>query len=177
MTRSLLLLRHAKAATDSETGTDFDRPLSKRGRRAADAIARFLQTEGLKPDLVFCSMAQRTRETLEPILDIWPELNVRYEEDLYLASIGTGFEYLKTSGDAQTTLIIAHNPMTEVMLHRLIDLHGDNDMAGLADASMKYPTGGLSILSLDIDEWTDLKSSCGVLKRFVKPRALSGESG
>lgn len=176
MSRSLLLLRHAKASPDSESGADFDRPLSKRGFRDATAMAELMRKEIPKPDLVLCSTALRTRQTLDAILAVWPSLNVRFERDLYLASPYEAERLVRSSGDAQSTLIIAHNPMTEMMLHQLVDINGDNDKAGLADASIKYPTGALSVLSLEIDAWEDLKRSCGTLKLFVKPRALSDET-
>lgn len=175
MSRTLLLLRHAKAAAYSESGTDYDRPLAKRGVRDAEAIAHVLRSERLKPDLVLCSSALRTRQTLVPILALWPDLDIRYEDSLYLASVEEGLSYVKRADKAQRTLLLAHNPMTENILHTLVNRQANNDLAGLADAMTKYPTGALAELSLDIDNWADLSPSCGTLRRFVKPRTLAGE--
>jgi len=172
MTRTLLLLRHAKAAESSESGTDFDRPLAKRGLRNAEAITSYMQSKKLKPDLVWCSSAKRTLQTAAAVLSAWPNLKVNYTEQLYLASLEQGLSLLRESDTAATVLLVGHNPMIEQTLHMLVDQLGKNDQAALLDASEKYPTGALAELRLDIDEWVDLKPSCGRLKRFIKPRTL-----
>ena len=63
--RRLYLLRHAKSSWKDEGLADHDRPLARRGRRAAKAIARHLREQGVEPELVLCSTARRARETLE----------------------------------------------------------------------------------------------------------------
>ena len=40
MTRRLIVMRHAKSSWDSDAHNDHARPLNKRGRRDAPAIAR-----------------------------------------------------------------------------------------------------------------------------------------
>ena len=40
--RQLVLLRHAKAAANSDTGEDFDRPLAARGREDAPVVGKAL---------------------------------------------------------------------------------------------------------------------------------------
>jgi phosphohistidine phosphatase len=65
--KQLFLLRHAKSSWDDSELVDHDRPLAPRGRRAVKLIAEHLRREGVTPDLVLCSSALRTRETLEGI--------------------------------------------------------------------------------------------------------------
>lgn len=176
MSRTLLLLRHAKASQDSESGGDHDRPLAKRGLRDAKSIAAVLRSESLKPDLTLCSTALRTRQTAAAILAVWPALNIQYEDNLYLASVTEALKFLRRIESAHTALLIGHNPMIENMLQTLVDRSLDNDTAGLHDAAAKYPTGALSELDLKVGAWSELEASCGRLVRFVKPRTLSGES-
>jgi len=54
--------RHAKAAANSDTGEDFDRPLAARGREDA-VVGKALAAAGADPQLVLVSSAKRTRET------------------------------------------------------------------------------------------------------------------
>jgi phosphohistidine phosphatase len=61
------LLRHAKSSWKDRSLADRDRPLAGRGKRAAKAVAGHLEAEGIRPDLVLCSPARRTRETLERV--------------------------------------------------------------------------------------------------------------
>src|SRR6188474_3319250 len=62
--RTLVLVRHGKSSWDLDVD-DHERPLSARGRRDAEALGRLLSQRSLRPDLVFCSTATRTRETWE----------------------------------------------------------------------------------------------------------------
>ena len=66
--KTLFLLRHAKSSWSEPGLADFNRPLNERGRRAAPLIARYLAHCDLLPDLILCSAALRTRETLALML-------------------------------------------------------------------------------------------------------------
>ena len=59
--KSIFLLRHAKSSWKDDSVDDFDRPLTKRGRRAAAAIGTYLADAGLVPAQILCSSSQRTR--------------------------------------------------------------------------------------------------------------------
>ena len=61
--KCLYLLRHAKSGWDNADTSDFERPLSKRGNRNAEAMGRALADRGIRPDAVFSSSSARTRET------------------------------------------------------------------------------------------------------------------
>jgi phosphohistidine phosphatase len=65
--RSLLLLRHAKSAWPDGVA-DLERPLARRGERAAELVGRFLADHGLVPDRVLSSPARRAAETAERVL-------------------------------------------------------------------------------------------------------------
>ena len=64
MPRELLILRHAKSAWDTNAPSDFERPLAKRGRRAAPRVGRWLEEQGLIPDHVVSSPAERAKQTV-----------------------------------------------------------------------------------------------------------------
>jgi phosphohistidine phosphatase len=53
--KHLFLLRHAKSSWDDPTLADHDRPLARRGRRAAKVMAKHLGRKGIAPELVLCS--------------------------------------------------------------------------------------------------------------------------
>ena len=64
MTRELLILRHGKS--DWEAGTDdFHRPLKDRGKRGAQRVGVWLLQQGLLPDHVVSSPAERAIVTAE----------------------------------------------------------------------------------------------------------------
>lgn len=170
---TLLLLRHAKSSWDDPGLDDFDRPLAKRGTRAAAAIGSFLGASGLKPGLVLCSAAVRTRATLALLLceldDPPPE--VLTNENLYLAGADAVLgELRRAGGTTPTVMVIGHNPG----LHALaLSLSGDGDRKALADLAMKFPTGALAVITFDCSRWSEIKPAAGRLKRFITPRGLA----
>src|SRR4051794_39743100 len=87
--RRLVLLRHAKAETPGDT-PDVQRQLTDKGRADATAAGAWLAAEGLRPDLVLCSPAIRTRQTWHGVAMWLGEADptgaapdVRYEQRLY----------------------------------------------------------------------------------------------
>ena len=69
--KTLYIFRHAKAEPEGHDG-DAERPLMKRGQKAAAAMGEYLAGLEPPPRLVLCSTSLRTRETLDAIL---PTLN------------------------------------------------------------------------------------------------------
>lgn len=64
VTRRLILLRHAESSLNEFSMRDHDRPLSKAGRADAVSVSHKLQQLNWVPELILCSDAMRTRETL-----------------------------------------------------------------------------------------------------------------
>ena len=111
----LLLYRHAKSDWADASLDDIDRPLNSRGRAAARAMAGYIASEKLLPDLILCSTALRTRETLSRLI---PHLNretdIRLRRDLYWQGDDVYSTAIRTGGGTvQSLMIIGHNPATE----------------------------------------------------------------
>ncbi|CAO2828576.1 unnamed protein product [Amaranthus hypochondriacus] len=64
VTRRLILLRHAESSWNKYSLRDHDRPLSKTGRADAADVSFKLHNMGWVPQLILCSDATRTKETL-----------------------------------------------------------------------------------------------------------------
>ena len=84
---TLSLLRHAKSSWKNPSLPDRERPLAARGITDAPLMGRAITERGIDPELVLCSSARRTVDTLSLVL---PELKVEpsvvYEDALYHAS-------------------------------------------------------------------------------------------
>lgn len=77
----VFLVRHVKAGDRTRwEGTDHDRPISKRGRRQAEALAERLAGE--RPSRLISSPSARCVQTLEPLAD---RLGLKVEPDDRLA--------------------------------------------------------------------------------------------
>ena len=166
------LLRHAKSSWDQGSLRDHERPLALRGRRAAPLVGAHMRESGYLPDLVLCSTAVRTRETLEAILselDCAPR--VEWDEGIYLAAPEHLLEILQTAPEAaESILMVGHNPGTGMLADDLCD-EGPIDQRQLM--ATKFPTAGLAIIELRVDRWEDARSGCGTLKEFTRPRDLT----
>jgi phosphohistidine phosphatase len=169
--RRLILLRHAKSSWDDPSLPDHDRPLAKRGIKAAAAIRRYMRAEKLVPDLVLVSSARRTQQTLDAVKFWDPPLAVEVKQALYLASPATMLELLAgVPDDTGCVLLIGHNPGMQELAVQLTKASKNPDRQHLARRmSESFPTGALAEFSLS-GNWSEIGPGAGKLLRFVCPR-------
>lgn len=145
--KQLLLLRHAKSDWSSGARTDFERPLSARGRRDAPRIGQWLAEHGYLPDVVVASPSARTTETIELACAAFsPEAEasrVVYDQRLYHAAGGEIRAIAEDHlGRFDTVLVVGHNPGMETAL-----LAYCPSAAPFADGKL-MPTCALAVIDL-----------------------------
>ena len=168
--KKLWLLRHAKASAGGAGLADRERPLTGRGRDAAERIGRYLAEREVRPDLVLCSPSLRTRETLEVVEKaLGTDLPVEFEDELYLASEGDLQARIeRVPDDAASVLLVGHNPGVAELALRLA-VRGDPD--ALAELHRKFPTGALAELRIHSQRWRQFARGCELIG-FVTPKQL-----
>ena len=166
--KKLWLLRHAKASVGGAGIADRDRPLNARGRDAAERVGRHLATRGARFDLVLCSSALRTRETIERVEKGYgAPLAVEFEDGLYLANERALVARIaRLPEGADSVVVVGHNPGIEELALQLA-VRGDPD--DLEAMRHKFPTGALAELRLA--RWSQV-SRGGELIRFVTPKRI-----
>jgi phosphohistidine phosphatase len=172
--KTLHLLRHVKSSTKGQV-EDHERPLSRRGREAALRIAKHLPARVGTLDLVLCSSALRTRETLDLVLaDFVPQPRCLVEGELYLASQQRLMDRLRRldARDANV-LLIGHNPGLNELAIALTE-SGSGDSQPLT--SGKFPTGACASFHVPAD-WSALGDSRQELVGYFTPEILAGEKG
>jgi phosphohistidine phosphatase len=164
---ALYLLRHAKSSWDDPTLADRERPLAPRGRRDAKRIAEHLRRVGVQPELVLCSTAARTHETLDLLRPALATATVVLEEGLYGASAEELLARIRLVPDSvSSVMLIGHNPG----LHELaVTLASSGDELQRLEA--KFPTAALATLSL-AKTWSQLAPAGSTLEAFVVPKQL-----
>lgn len=173
--KSLTLLRHAKSGWDDPASRDFDRPLNPRGRRAARTVAREMKAQGLAFDLVLASPARRVIETLEEVVAAYGPLRPDYDQRLYLASIATLLDIVRSAPDkVERLLLVGHNPGLEELALRL-SRRDDGGLRG--EVEVKYPTGTVAQIGLPVAHWAEVREGIGQIVRFIRPRDLDPELG
>ena len=161
--KQLLILRHAQAAGTDIGGSDKTRKLTPKGNDDASALGKLMVKEGLNPDLVLCSAATRTRETLDGVLSAFDnDVSVDYANRLY----NSDYQYLmmvaqEASDDIETLMIVAHNPGTHEFAARLAEEDGSDRVDRL---SMNYAPATLTVFDCDIERWKDLRPYANKVK-------------
>ncbi len=167
-TRRLYIVRHAKSSWDDPAERDHERPLSPRGRRAAKLLARYLQDNQIRPELVLCSTARRAVETLE---NVDPPGERATESLLYRADYDQLLERLRqVPAERRAVMIVGHNPALQVLVLRLA-----RSGEWIEDIRRKYPTGALATLEFAVP-WSEIDERTGALTGYVRPKALLHES-
>jgi phosphohistidine phosphatase len=170
MTR-LLLLRHAKSSWDDPALDDIDRPLAKRGRKAAPKVGKELVVRGWLPEAVVVSPAARTRQTWELVAaELSNAPKATFPKALYMASPTRILQQVrKTAKTTATLLLIGHNPALEEFAEQLA---GDgSDAAARASMEEKFPTAALARFEFE-GSWADLGSGGARLTHFLRPKDM-----
>jgi phosphohistidine phosphatase len=171
---TLHLLRHAKSSW-KENVEDHERQLSKKGREAAKLVGHHLPAAIGSVDLVLCSSAVRTRQTLELALSRFvTHPRCLIERDLYLANCDKLMARLRQLDETTpSVLLIGHNPG----LHELaVKLATPDTARSHALTESKFPTGAR--VSFEIfAEWSDLGHTRHRVIDYVVPASLVGERG
>lgn len=177
MTKTLYLLRHAKSGWDDPVARDFDRPLNKRGEKAARTIGQWMASNGVTFEIVIASPAVRVIDTLD---GVWAgygrKIEPTWERRIYLASSATLLDVLReVSDEHDSVLMVGHNPGMEDVVFDLVADDGSSPLR--EEVEIKYPTAALAQLDIDIDHWADIGKPIAHLKRFVRPRDLDASLG
>ena len=167
MSRELWLLRHGKSDRNLAID-DFDRPLKKRGKRAAERIGEWLHQQRLIPDWIASSPAKRaisTAKIVQKALAV-EGLDIMQDKRLYQE----GFERLKLvlaecPSEAKRVWRVGHNPDLEDLL---INLAGADN---LPDTDKLLRTAALARLIMP-DDWTHLEAGCAKLLSITNPKSL-----
>jgi phosphohistidine phosphatase len=169
---TLSLLRHAKSSWKNPTLPDFDRPLATRGRSDATRMGKAMAAREIAPDLVLCSGARRTRDTLDLVLpELKAEPKVVYEDRLYHASPAAMLDMLRGVGaNASQVLLLGHNPELQAFA---LDLVGSGSKRRRDQMAEKFPTSGLVVMTFPAGLWQDVAVNSGELKLFLTPRTAA----
>ncbi len=178
--KDLLLLRHAKSSWAQPGEEDIARPLNRRGQRSAKLIAKWLADEGIRPALVLCSSAQRTRETLDLLAEaLGRQVPIHIEPELYLADASALLARLRRiPREIPSVLVIAHNPGLQELVAELADAAGAASGATRDRIDRKFPTAALARFRLKLDDWRTLSldAPSGMIKLLtvITPADLGG---
>jgi len=159
--KTLILMRHAKSSIGEKNQEDWDRPVNKRGRKNALAMAKLLKEKDAVPQVIVASAALRVRQTAELLIE---ELSFRgdihYLASLYRGELDAYLTAVQSMPDGVDCLmVIGHNPMLEGLLQLL---------SGKVES---LPTASIAYLKVPVEHWRDLTfDTQSELANFWKPK-------
>ena len=170
MSRYLLLFRHAKSAWDTGAATDFDRPLASRGERDAPIMGKWLNNQGLVPDIVISSPALRAKQTSEAACQKMgiKQKEINWDSRVYAATVSELLEVLKKyNKKPKTIMLVGHNPDLEDLLIYLV-----GDGIQMPPDGKLLPTAAVAYLEMP-DNWKDLAEGVGQLVSITRVKDIS----
>ena len=156
MRTRLIVMRHAKSSWSDPSSDDHDRPLNKRGRRDAPRIALELQNREWIPDRILVSSSKRTMETLEQMEVISLNSTIDVEPSLYHSNISTLLQAVEEVEEGKTTMILSHNPGSEILVHQL------------SNRLEVMPTAAAALFEKQHDDW--------ILVDVLRPKLLEKQN-
>lgn len=153
--RTLLLLRHAKAADIAPGRPDEERSLSPYGLDQARGVGDYLRQLDRAVQHALCSSATRARQTLDALgLTCGSEIS----RDLYNAAADTILEEIRLfSPGIEVALVVGHAPGIPALTHDLAQSKRSAPKA-LATIEDRFPTSTLVRLEFQ-DDWSKLHTA------------------
>ena len=146
--KKIYIMRHAKSDWDNDLG-DFDRPLNKRGEKAAPLMGEWLLQKYGKPDLILASPAKRAKQTAVAVAKACGySKDLVWDHHIYLASSRQIITVITNiPNHFESVLLIGHNPtLGDIVLQAYYKKYGQG---------VDMPTGAVGVFEVDIKQWAD----------------------
>ncbi len=160
--KTLYIIRHAKSSWSDPSLNDFDRPLNQRGKRDAPFMAKLLGEQGLTPDIIISSPANRAITTAREMAKGtgYPVENIVENPKLYHASANNILEVVQDIDDAHNiAFVVGHNPGMTYLANDLTDIYIDN-----------IPTTGICAVKFEVNSWANAEPVSASLISFDYPK-------
>ena len=162
--RQLILIRHTKSSWGDFSLPDFDRPLKKDRVDDAKNMASKLKSLKLEPDLIICSPAKRTRQTVEYFCEKlkYNHEKILFDKRIYESSAEDILGVVReTNAKVKTLVVIGHNPSITHFANLFIE-----------DKIDEVPTTGVVWLEFKNADWEIYRTTPCRLKYFLTPKTL-----
>jgi phosphohistidine phosphatase len=163
MAKQLILFRHGKSSWELAYDHDRDRPLAKRGIKAAKYMGKLLSRAGQSPDLAITSSALRASSTLElaAAAGKW-NCPIQVTDVLYEAEPNEILKQIRAiSSNVQILLLTGHEPTWSCVSSLLT-----------GGSKIKVTTAAMVCLEFELEHWRHVEFGSGTLTGLLHPRFL-----
>lgn len=165
MSKTLYLLRHARAAEKLSDQKDIDRELDSIGLQNSTRMGINFSNKSFHFDIIISSPAQRARQTASLIAEQlkYNTDKIHFNDEIYEASARTLLQVVNRLKDEWTNvLLVGHNPSISYLAEYLT-------RAELGDMT----TCGVVRIEFDLDSWSEISEGTGELINYEYPDLLN----
>ena len=161
--RSVVLFRHGKSDWDADYSIDHERPLAKRGIKAAKRMGKYLAELDEIPDIVITSTAVRAKTTVELAMKAgaWSS-ELRLDRSIYGGATGTLLDILHNSNNNFGVICLAgHEPTFSSFISNCTN-----------SGWVRFPTASMARVDFDVSAWKEIRLGQGNLTWIKRPKEL-----
>jgi phosphohistidine phosphatase len=159
---SIIIFRHGKSDWDASYNSDHDRPLSKRGRRAAKDMGRFLTQINQIPEQVISSSAMRAKNTAKLAMEHGNWFSgFSIESKIYGGSSDTLLDIIHhLDNKIQSVCLVGHEPTCS------------NFISQCTFHSQRFTTASMAKINYKTESWNEIKFGMGILDWIKSPKEI-----
>tara|TARA_Y100000746_G_scaffold22331_1_gene17209 strand:+ start:1890 stop:2390 length:501 start_codon:yes stop_codon:yes gene_type:complete len=161
--KSVTLFRHGKSDWSASYGSDHDRPLNKRGIRAAKKMGKFLADKNQVPELIISSTAVRAHTTVQLAIDNaqWKSRLI-LERGIYGGSPDFLLELIHSQDNIYNSIcLVGHEPNFSSFISKATNKNYIN-----------FTTANMAKVNFNVDLWTQVQFFNGELEWHQQPKNL-----
>ena len=161
--KSVILFRHGKSDWDAVYNTDHNRPLAKRGIKAAKRMGKYLADLDQMPDLVISSPAVRAKTTVQLAMETgeWSS-EFKLDRSIYGGSSGTLLDLLYNINDSMgVACLVGHEPTFSSFISNCTN-----------SGWIRFPTASMARLDFEVSAWKEIRFRQGTLAWLTRPKEL-----
>ena len=158
----LFLTRHAKSSWSNPGLADIDRPLNKRGKRAAPFMGKLIMDKGEKPELLISSPAYRAFLTAKAFGEAMGlvENDIIIDRTIYGAGAQQLLKLVQNQNDLyESIMLFGHNPTFTSFVNLLTGSNITNVV-----------TCGVVRIDFKFSSWIDIDFGSGRLAYYEYPK-------
>ena len=159
---SIIIFRHGKSDWDAIYDMDHNRPLSKRGYKAAKIMGGYLNKIDQIPDKVISSSATRAKNTAELAIrhGKWSS-KLSIESNIYGGSSETLLDIIhQLDKKIKYVCLVGHEPTCSSFIS-LCTFH-----------SQRFTTASMAKINFKVDKWNEIEFGKGSLEWIKSPKEI-----
>lgn len=165
MSKTLYLLRHARAMDKLADQKDIERELDSIGLQNSTRMGINFSNKSLQFDIIISSPAQRAKQTASLVAEQikYNTDKIHFNDEIYEASTRTLLQVVNRLKDEwNNVLLVGHNPSVSYLAEYLT-------RSELGDMT----TCGVVRIEFDVDSWSEISEGTGDLINYEYPDLLN----